>query len=100
MDTTKEKVVCLVCEGGGKQTVKATTLNEIGWHAEPPIEIDCIWCHGKGNMTPEELQFHQWYQDVWCKCEPGEREDVPVFDEQRQRWDTLCGTCGKALVIG
>lgn len=95
---SKVRMKCPVCKGKGSQTVKATEYVPGGKDKElPPVEINCIWCHGKGAMNVEEWSDYQDYMKMWCQCKvPGEA--VYYEDEEGHGW--LCSKCNKVLQTG
>lgn len=100
---SKVKRKCPVCNGKGRQTVVATEYVPGGKDKElPPVEIDCIWCHGKGRMTPEEYADYRDINDMWCECEvPGEgiyHADGESDLCEKHHW--TCSKCGKITQVG
>lgn len=98
---------CGVCEGSKKQTLRG---EEITTEGRKKIEtaIDCVWCHGSGEMTEIQLEGLQQYKDLWCKCgnpsgEGGQRGSYFVGDGDhpklyKHHW--RCADCDKVLQIG
>jgi hypothetical protein len=40
------------------------------------------------------------YRDAWCECPESQRRASPVWNHHSQRYDTVCMTCRKFLVVG
>jgi len=94
----KERVTCPTCNGKGKQTIVATTLDEKGWHKEPPVEINCITCNGKKTITQDKAAQEQRMREAWCRCEV-QGDPVPWrFANGAHGYD--CSKCGKILQTG
>ena len=93
--------ICEVCGGTGVQTVKTTIVvyGEKPRH-ESPARISCVFCHGIGHMSPEEVCELNNYRAAWCRCEPNERRESFVWNHLSARYDTVCENCKKFLVIG
>jgi len=95
-------VKCPVCKGKGRQTVRATEVTVQGERELDPVEIDCIWCHGKGALTPEEYREYLEVTDMWCECEePGEAIFHPDGESdfcRKHHW--TCSKCGKITQVG
>ena len=69
---------CLVCKGGGKQhlTVKYPFEDK----PDETHDIDCVWCHGAGEMTEKEYQQYLWDKAAWCECGNPSQEFI-FFDD-------------------
>jgi RecJ-like exonuclease len=99
MPATKRK--CPACKGTGKQHCKSTFHNFDGKGntKRTEYEIECLWCHGKGEMNDEEQKTYQACQDVWCTCGNPSGEVVPYrYPDGCHGYD--CADCGKLLQTG
>lgn len=50
---------CTCCEGKKTAVIKAVTVTSNGYVNHDPVTVPCIWCDGKGVMTPEEVEIHK-----------------------------------------
>lgn len=99
---------CTVCKGTGKQTLHASELvfdyDAKKWveKPEPPVEIDCVFCKGKGTLTPVQKAVVNYAKNMWCKCKKDygttfyDDNVHPVLRKHHYR----CKKCGKVKQIG
>lgn len=91
---------CTVCNGTGKQTIQARTFGMK--KPEPPVEIDCVFCRGKGVLTPVQKAVLNYHNNMWCKCKKDHGtvyypdNTHPVVRKHHYR----CKKCGKVTQIG
>jgi len=94
---------CLVCKGSGKITIGMNTLTDKGWVPESDSEINCVHCDGKGIMTQEQKEIHDYEKNMWCTC-GNKSEDYKFYDdgehEEISKHHYRCADCEKVLQIG
>lgn len=81
---------CPTCKGSGKETIKTS---EAGgpWRL---IQIGCIDCDGKGELTPERHARNLKQEAAWCHCGHGK-------DTYHDSGDySTCNKCGKITYVG
>jgi len=81
----------------GKITVTAQVYTKYGIVPQEPIEMNCIWCNGTGEMTDEQVKAQKAYEDAWCKCEDSSGSS---YYEQRHSHGWICDDCGKVTQTG
>lgn len=93
--------ICEACGGTGCQTVRTMIVayGEEPRH-ESPTRISCIWCNGTGHTSTGQQRELRDYRDAWCKCDPEVRRAMPIWNHSTARYDTICDTCKRFLVIG
>jgi|WetSurSiteA1Bulk_404760.scaffolds.fasta_scaffold03388_10 hypothetical protein len=99
---------CPVCNGAGKQTITFTEVEAdektglLIAKKAPSFQIDCVWCKGKGIVTPKEKKVHTYYKTIWCECL--EDHGVKFYDDgehpQLSKHHYRCKKCGKVTQIG
>lgn len=63
------------------------------------MTIECVYCHGIGEITEAEAERIRRMNDVWCKCtEPGDPIFVDDSPQCKHHWD--CAKCGGLIQIG
>ena len=91
-------MICKVCKGTGKQHVRGRMLTPNGWVEEPPVDIDCIWCKGTGNMTEQQAQDLEDYRNAWCRCKNSSGSHPYRHANGAHGWK--CNDCGKITQTG
>lgn len=89
---------CPVCEGKGKQTITAIEVTPTSRREMPPVDIDCIWCKGTGEMTPQQAQDWKDFQDAWCRCPHSSGSHPYRHANGAHGWK--CDDCGKITQTG
>jgi len=96
--------ICPTCKGTGEQSVTAQIMQPDGtFKEEPPVQITCVFCDGKGEVTKDKLKFIEHYNSIWCKCgNPSGETDFYNDNEhdeiKKHHW--RCQDCGKVVQIG
>ena len=88
---------CKFCNNG-KVTITAAILTDNGFKEESPIEIDCIWCNGTGELTASQVQKLQDLEDAWCKC--GNPSGQVSYYQHGHFHGYNCADCGKIVQTG
>ena len=92
-------VKCPKCKNG--KIILSVT--EFGKKKTEEVDINCIYCEGKGEITEDYLKEIQEGDKIWCEC------DEPTFGGYPQdgqcscgvyKHHVHCGICGKITQIG
>lgn len=94
---------CPQCKG--KTTVSVTAHKFVagkGFISEPPVDLTCPTCNGKGEIDDRKMEAYEFEQNMWCKC------GNPSGNSKR--WDDgegiihkhhyTCLDCGKITQVG
>lgn len=93
--------ICTGCHGTGKMTITGAEITAGGMKTLPPVQIDCVWCNGTGQLTNRQAKEQEDYTGLWCRCEGHvETEYVPDGQGQINTHHWVCTTCGKIVQIG
>ena len=87
------KCIC----NNGKMTIKVHDFSTEECE-EKSVEIDCIWCNGTGEMTPEQAAEKQAFEDSWCKC--GNPSGQVNYYQEGHSHGYTCADCGKIVQTG
>ena len=95
--------ICPTCKGTGKQTIRATTIDDRGVTKEPPMVITCILCKGAKEISEAEFASVERERELWCRC--SKSKSGPFYDDgkhpgcvNKHHWH--CVNCGKITQIG
>jgi hypothetical protein len=86
---------CIACKGNGKQIL---TIHDGENPLEVSMEIDCIWCNGRGQMTQKEFEEYSYFNNAWCKC--GNPSGDVSFYRNGSSHGYTCVDCGKIIQTG
>lgn len=98
-------ITCPSCNGKKTQTIIAQLYTKDGLIPQPPVEIKCMNCDGKGVVDAEEQKRKEEANDAfWCKCEDQDGRNTTYFDDgegelcNKHHW--ACNNCGKVVQVG
>ena len=91
---------CPSCKGSGKQTIRAKTYLGPGkWKNEPPVEIECLNCHGTGEVNAKEQRAREKaWKEFWCDC--GNPSGETSYYRHGSAHGYTCADCGRVLQTG
>lgn len=68
------------------------------------MEIQCIYCDGKGEISEAQAKEIEDEKALWCNCEGDQSEDAIFWDDgehpkcSKHCW--TCRKCGKIVQVG
>lgn len=91
---------CQKCDGTGKLNIIAHTFDAKtkSFIPEPAVQINCVVCHGTGQLSKQEAQEYQDYINSWCKC--GNPSGEVSFYRNGRSHGYKCADCGKIVQEG
>ena len=89
---------CPRCQGSGKMDL---TVHDGG--QPTAVKIECITCHGAGEIDKFQYKMYQQEVEMWCRCGNPSNEGDFYEDGQdpeigQHHWK--CRDCGKVIQIG
>ena len=93
-DGGKDLLPCPKCKDG-KMKISVNTGGGSGFTS---LDIQCIYCEGKGKITEVESARIKRMDDSWCRCsEPGE---AIYYELPSGSHGYNCSKCGKIQQTG
>lgn len=81
----------------GKIRVSAQLVSSEGLVSQEPVEINCLWCGGLGELTDEQAEQKKAFADAWCRCEDSSGSSG-YRNGRSHGW--TCNDCGKITQTG
>ena len=92
-------IQCVGCTGTGKMKL-GTGYSENGQLKTKYMDITCIICNGKGEISEEAVKLLERQRNMWCRC--GNKSGMTTFHDDRNgvKHHWTCDDCGKVTQVG
>jgi len=98
MTAVRKMVACPQCSGKGKVAVDVIEGKEL--KVKDTWEINCVTCHGAGQITVAAERQYRRELAGWCQCGNPSQEADYHPDTPRMKHHWTCRDCGKLYQVG